>query len=65
MQEGNFPLFLSRHTYIFLMTNKTLVIKFKEVITKALEFFPELKDIKIEFVEKRRFHFTVASLINR
>jgi len=47
------------------MTNKTLVIKFKEVITKALEFFPELKDIKIEFVEKRRFHFTVASLINR
>jgi hypothetical protein len=46
------------------MTNKTLAPKFKEVITKALEFFPELKDIHIRFIEKKWFHFTVASLIN-
>ena len=46
-------------------TNKILVPKFKEVITKALGHFPQLKDIHIKFVEKKRFHFTVASLINR
>jgi len=47
------------------ITNKTLVSnKFKDVITKALEHFPELKNIKITFIEKKRFHFTMASLIN-
>jgi hypothetical protein len=48
-----------------ILTNKILVPKFKEVITTALQYFPELKDIHITFVQKKRFHFTVASLINR
>jgi len=47
-------------------TNKKHILpQFKEAITIALEHFPELENIKIRFIEKKRFHFTVASLIDR
>jgi len=44
--------------------NKEILPKFKEVIIIALEHFPELENIKIRFIEKKWFHFTMASLIN-
>jgi len=47
------------------LTKKNILPKFNEVISLALKHFPELKNIKIQFVQKKRFHFTVASLINR
>ena len=47
------------------MNNKILLQKFEEVITTALQYFPELDSIRIQFIQKKRFHFTVASLINR
>ena len=46
-------------------TNKIIIPKFKEIIIKALQYFPELKNTHITFIEKKRFHFTMASLINR
>jgi len=50
---------------MLVLKNKKIVPKFKEAIMIALEHFPELKDIHIRFIEKKRFHFTVASLIRR
>ena len=48
-----------------VLKNKTLLPKFEEVITIALQHFPELQNIKIQFIQKKWFHFTVASLIDR
>ena len=69
MQEGNFSLFFSGDLVIFsvsmdILKNKTIVPKFEEVITIALQHFPELKNTPIRFIERKRFHFTAASLVN-
>ncbi|MEI6118376.1 MAG: hypothetical protein WCP92_03930 [bacterium] len=45
--------------------NKKTLSTYHEVITTALQHFPELKDINIQFIQKKWFHFTLASLINR
>ena len=65
-----FSLFFSQDFVIFsinmdVLKNKTLLPKFEEVITIALQHFPELQNIKIQFIQKKWFHFTVASLIDR
>lgn len=54
-----------RYASMDTATNKDILPKFSKAIRIALEHFPELENISIRFVEKKRFHFTVASLIDR
>ncbi|MCX6823959.1 MAG: hypothetical protein NT085_02435 [candidate division SR1 bacterium] len=47
-----------------ILTNKYILPEFIDVIIITLQYFPELKDINIQFVQKKWFHFTLASLID-